>query len=732
MSLDAARPEDFLATLQAAALEYAALGHAIFPVSAEKFPLTPHGFKSASTLSSQIRYWFSTDFPRHGKVYGIGWALPEGITAVDVDPRSGGSLTLEALTDTHGQLPDTVNAMTGGGGAHFLFRTPENFQVRNLGKGIDIKRGGASYLIVEPSLHVSGCRYWWEASASLLEENPTIAPAPEWMLEPMIKRDPGRLISLPNSGHIPEAQEEDLRSALATIPPDDYDTWIRIGQALHATEAGETAFRLWDDWSQTSLKYKPGETACKWQTFRSDGGRNVETVFKVAEQNGWVNPLTAPDSLESFRALIEDCNQVKDLQTIELPSPAHHSLPVSGLQEIESWVAQRVGAVCPRQTQAAVLALASALVTRRYVDPTNNPLHIYSCLISGSVSNCRGLKDALYQLLAETGYRIMIRGSRIGSLHTLYRTLETCPTPFYVADDFGAMLAFSRRQPSGVLDQALNALADLYQGGSIFVDADIDGPKGQSRIICQPGMGLVAMVPEDQLPNLTRQSEIGRGLLQQMIMVEAGDPAPTSPRLRPVSDEVISALQAVAAPVGSVIAAGVPPNPQPVLQTPEAEARLHECRQALKALSGDDRRLAPLCHGALSSISRLASVLAVWQAPKAPVLSASLVEWAGEFIISHLRYFAPRFLTVANGSGELDPSQDVLRVIFNAGADGISFRELRNYSWTFRNLSQEQRDQMIESLTTDQMIHGLKPKGRRSVRYFHHSFIKEAAPAPKA
>ncbi len=84
----------------------------------------------------------------------------------------------------HGRLPQTVEAITGGGGRHLLFRYANGAtiksQVGKLGPGIDV-RGIGGYIVVEPSLHTSGKNYIWEVSSDPFD-NP-LAVAPDWLLD---------------------------------------------------------------------------------------------------------------------------------------------------------------------------------------------------------------------------------------------------------------------------------------------------------------------------------------------------------------------------------------------------------------------------------------------------------------------------------------------------------------------------------------------------------------------
>lgn len=87
----------------------------------------------------------------------------------------------------------------------------------------------------------------------------------------------------------PETIEE-LRSALAIIPADDYFEWISIGQAL--SELGDDGFALWDEWSQRSDKYDGEAVQAKWGTFSGDR-TGFASVFAKAQRLGWENPKRA-------------------------------------------------------------------------------------------------------------------------------------------------------------------------------------------------------------------------------------------------------------------------------------------------------------------------------------------------------------------------------------------------------------------------------------------------------
>ena len=169
------------------ALAYARLRTwSVFPlVPKSKKPLTANGFKDATRDEEQIKEWW-TRWPNAN--IGIPTGFENGFFALDVDVKNNGQDTLFNLITENGVLPHTIQAKTGGGGSHFLFKYEEGIKNRiEFQKGLDIK-GQDGYLVVSPSIHdKTGNRYEWINHP--LETH--IAEAPRWLIE-MIK-EPNRV-----------------------------------------------------------------------------------------------------------------------------------------------------------------------------------------------------------------------------------------------------------------------------------------------------------------------------------------------------------------------------------------------------------------------------------------------------------------------------------------------------------------------------------------------------------
>lgn len=143
------------------ALGYRALDWAAIPaIKGTKHPaIRWQEFEERLPDEAEIREWFSR-WPDANIAVVTGKV--SGLLVLDVDPAHGGRESLQRLETRYGDLPATVEAVTGGGGRHLYFRHPGG-ELRNrtgLAPGIDL-RGDGGVIITPPSLHPSGRRYAW-------------------------------------------------------------------------------------------------------------------------------------------------------------------------------------------------------------------------------------------------------------------------------------------------------------------------------------------------------------------------------------------------------------------------------------------------------------------------------------------------------------------------------------------------------------------------------------------
>ena len=112
------------------------------------------------------------------------------------------------------------------------------------------------------------------------------------------------------------ATTERTDQALQRLDPDcGYNEWIRVGMALKST-GDEKAFNRFNNWSAWGDKY-PGVKECrdKWESFKTDGGVTIRTLYWMAGIDQSFAPDVEPHSLDRVLNSLPQCSSRKHLLT---------------------------------------------------------------------------------------------------------------------------------------------------------------------------------------------------------------------------------------------------------------------------------------------------------------------------------------------------------------------------------------------------------------------------------
>jgi len=133
-----------------------------------KHPMIPKWRENASSDPTTIVRWSRE--ARAGMNIGIlGGPIHSDLEIVilDVDPKNGGDASLTHLREQVGELPPTLQVLTGGGGRHFYYLVNKGLSqvIKNKAgidgfPGLDLRSDGG-YVVAPPSIHASGERYVW-------------------------------------------------------------------------------------------------------------------------------------------------------------------------------------------------------------------------------------------------------------------------------------------------------------------------------------------------------------------------------------------------------------------------------------------------------------------------------------------------------------------------------------------------------------------------------------------
>ena len=243
-----------------------------------------------------------------GRSTGIGvcCGTPSGgLLFLDHDGQSASEILTEWGFSV-GSLPPSWMVTSGRVGRfQLIYKIPEKYwskiKTRKFQTGvkdsdgsveqIELRWNGAQSIVSGKHPTTDGYRWMDGRSPDDLQ----IAEAPlaiiKKMMEPKKKNKPAPV-------EVFNSDIDKARSLLQSINPnriDDYDQWLKIGMAAHS--AGDSLLGDWEDLSQKNSKYKQGECAKKWDSFKRSG-ISLGTLQKFAKEDGWTPPPRVfPDSV---------------------------------------------------------------------------------------------------------------------------------------------------------------------------------------------------------------------------------------------------------------------------------------------------------------------------------------------------------------------------------------------------------------------------------------------------
>ncbi len=215
--------------MQEHALSYLELGMNVLPVNSNKQPKLPSWkrYQNVGVTEKNVKTWWEK-WPDASIAIITGKI--SNVVVIDIDSEEG----LKHLEPYLEQK--TLTCVTGGGGQHLYFQHPggEVPNVVELLPGVDV-RGDGGYVVVPPSHHQSGRRYYW------LDPDVDIAPLPQKLLQLILKRGRRRLSS--------QDWEEDLPKGKR-----DEEVTRRAGKLFQAGLSTKEVLSMLKIWNQRHCK----------------------------------------------------------------------------------------------------------------------------------------------------------------------------------------------------------------------------------------------------------------------------------------------------------------------------------------------------------------------------------------------------------------------------------------------------------------------------------------------
>jgi hypothetical protein len=388
--------------------------------------------------------------------YGV---LCQGLLVVDVDARNGGIDSFAKLAEAVPEVSGAgmiVETGSGGGSRHLYFRAPSPAvaMVQHLPDlpGLDFKTSG--FVVGPGSHHASGGKY------ALAYGGPDdVDDAPAALVDMLRKPERHRAEF---DGRAVDVSHGDIAEMLAPIDPDcDYDTWIRIGMAVHHATGG-TGQDLWDEWSSRGDKYDAGKICGHWHSFgRSANPVTLGTLAHHAEAAGWQMPVTfAPDQAHiDWQDDVPTQDQPRadglpfDIEGVDLTAPPGF------VGDLARWIEAQSRRPRKRLAAAGALVAMGNVAGLRYTDDRDG---VTTNLFAFCVAGSRTGKEAIQQGVASIHRAANMAAATHGALKSeqeVIRNLTRHQAALYVVDEIGIFLA-----------KVKNA---QQRGGAIYLDGVI-------------------------------------------------------------------------------------------------------------------------------------------------------------------------------------------------------------------------------------------------------------------
>lgn len=451
------------------------------------------------------------------------------------------------------------------------------------------------------------------------------------------------------------------------------------------------------------------------------------------------------DTEEDQRRRLRELAAQTQIERVETTGLRVEPFPISGLEAFARWFNDSSDETHPLVSQAAVLSVLSVAAGRRYISQFGDCTGLYIGILSPAGAQARYAGIGCNRVLMAAGLRSMVRATRLASPQQLYALLGARPAALYLADDYGDQVRIARRQPSGLLEQTLSLITGtVASGADLLLDnwqelglRHQDGDGSSHPTIYSPVLSMLGTIAGVQCGKVFGAQEVSRGSIDSFLFVPATDVDHWRARARAFAsaeapDEVVERLRTLRgfAPEATT------QTPQQILEesgwlqpTPITVRFVGDVQRVEQAWLNQYQRQSPtiraLASAARSRMRRICTAMAAFANPHAPVADQTIVSWAAGWVGYCLEQtIIEADLRATPDDDKPDAYQQVLEFIGTAGASGVAKHRVVNGCWTFRSMSTEKRDALINQMLDDEVVQVMPTLSGRGKVLVHARFLR--------
>ena len=736
-----------------AALHYAKNGLLVFPVHSVsngvcscyqgkdckrkgKHPRTTLGLKSATKDINTIEKWWSI-WPDSNIAVVTG--KESGIVVVDVDVSEGFKTASDVLSFNDLSLPDTLVSETGGGGVHYIYKYPQEGKYKTgteIFKNIDSRADGG-YIIVPPSIHASGREYFFDNDSGEFNID-DITEAPKVFLDKIVVDDSERAVTVPSwnpDGYIPEYGIEALEACSEMA--DDYESWIRVGMAIHYTDPSSNGFEMWDWWSSLSKKYDSVSVESQWRNFSRRGHNyskvvTFDSVFQYASECGWENPNVKIGS-EMAELIIESsqkeiANIIKEsYEPIDI-APPDTLVPNRGImRDIYNYIMATSIRPQPELAVAASVAFLGSLLGCKYQTETGIRSNVYVVGIAESGAGKDHARKMIKKLAHQAGVMKYIGGEDFASGQAIIAAMQRYPSQLFMLDEFGRKLkASTDHKASAHMKEIITTLLVLYSSaGSVYSGKEYADQKNKPKIeIESPNACIYGTTVPSEFYEALSSSESVNGTLSRFLLFEASSSRPA--RQRPDLNYDTKGLAARIADIASYSHSGGDLSEFLNTETIKIDPKTVKMDDGIYDLWEEldehctDLMKCPISSALYSRVAenaaKLALIYAVSVNHRVPVIDLEALGWASEISLWTANVLMNRSNDRVSDNTVESNLKAVVRILKLFGPEGATKSEITKRTQFLRR--QERNDILSTLVESGDVIMSSNKAGKKNVSVY--------------
>lgn len=508
---------------------YISQGFFIFPCNLDKTPQTPHGFYDATNDLNKFKSFLN------GKKWQIAIRTGDIIQdkkffVLDIDVKNGitAETKLEALTQSFGEIPETIKISTPSGGIHLYFFCHKDLEIKNkincfkeynneALQGIDIK-GDNGYVIAPCNNN-----YIITDSEDDFLDIEKIAEAPLWLLESISISKIKTITPNVLEKTLTPTMSEEIKSALQYFDVDDRQDWLEVGLMFY-NEKIEDGFDLWTEWSKQSHKYDEKDQVRVWRSFGKTIKGNpitLSSLFYKAYQKGWAGYSPAPVKL-AF-------NETKPQRGKELPKfPAHLFNTGVLLQEIYEYIESQAIKSQPIFSLSAAIVTVATAFARKVQTPTGLRTNFYVMNVGRSGCGKDNARQMIKKIFDKAGQfrRVAVESLASGSAINTALTVE--PASLFLIDEIGRLLKTiknSNKTAPHIAD-IIDTLLKIYSSAGTRYQPKTYADKTKNISINQPCLLILGTTTEQVLFDSLTSENAEDGFLSRFVLFFSENPNP--------------------------------------------------------------------------------------------------------------------------------------------------------------------------------------------------------------